>query len=82
MTVGVRFCSSKLGLDSVDVVKENFSTSNSTAREPGLKRVIAESSSPKNHNFFLSSPPHCYCHAELQFHHDPVTLSSLIEGKV
>lgn len=58
MTVGVRFCSSKLGLDSVDVVKENFSTSNSTAREPGLKRVIAESSSPKNHKFFLSSLPH------------------------
>lgn len=56
MAVGVQFCSSKLDLNSVDAVKENFSTADGTAREPGLKRVIAESSSPKNHNFILSSP--------------------------
>lgn len=52
----VQFHSSKLDLNSVDVVKEKFSTSDGTARAPGLKGVIAESSSLKNHNFILSSP--------------------------
>lgn len=45
-----------LNLNPVDVVKENFSTSDGAARAPGLKRVIAESGSPKNHSIIVSSP--------------------------
>lgn len=75
-------CNRKLDLDPVDVVKENFSTSDSTAREPAPERVIAESSCPKESWFHSVLALAHYCQAELQFQKDSVMLPSLIKGNV
>lgn len=72
----------KLDLDPVDVVKENFSTSDGTAREPALERVIAESSCPRESRFHSVLALAHYCQAELQLQKDSVTLPSLIKGNV